>query len=186
MAARSRSARGVGSPARRAAWALAPVLAGAGLVPLARAPLLEGLTALLVTGSRDVAWIAPADLGRARLAQPSAVLLDARSEAEFAVSRLPGARLIDPDAPDLSALGPLPKDTPIVVYCAVGYRSGRVARRLMQAGYSRVANLEGGAFRWAREGRPLVDDAGPTRRVHPNGAVWGWLLLDPALRAPAG
>jgi rhodanese-related sulfurtransferase len=177
--------RGVAIEARRAALGLGVALAAGALLPLSRAPLLDGLSALLVLGFRDVAWIGPEAVARSQAAEHKSVLLDARSEAEFAVSRLPGARRVDPDGPDAAWLAPLSKDTPLVVYCAVGYRSGNVARRLKQAGFGRVSNLQGGVFRWAREGRPLVDDSGSTQRIHPYGAVWGWLLVEPRHRAVA-
>jgi rhodanese-related sulfurtransferase len=175
------------SRTRRAVLVCGALLGAAVLaVPFARGPLLGGFSRLLVLGLRDVTWIASDDLARS-LAQPAPtpLLLDTRSEAEFGVSRLPGARRLDPGRPDIHSLASLPKDTPLVVYCAVGYRSAQIARRLREAGFSRVANLEGGVFRWAREGRPLVDHAGPATRIHPYDPVSGWLFVEPEHRGPA-
>ncbi len=108
------------------------------------------------------------------------VLLDARTEEEFAVSHLPGARRIEPSA---TTFDEVPAGATLVVYCSVGYRSSALAERLMEAG-GRVYNLDGSIFRWANEGRPLVRDGGvPARTVHPYNRVWG-LLLKRALRAP--
>ena len=113
-------------------------------------------------------------------------LLDAREREEFAVSHLPGARRIDPDAsaPELrAALAEVSVGREIVVYCSVGYRSAGVAERLREAGFESVANLEGSIFRWANEGRPLVrGDGEPTDVVHPYSPMWG-RLLHPARRA---
>jgi rhodanese-related sulfurtransferase len=109
------------------------------------------------------------------------VLLDTRTEAEFAVSHLANARRIDPKTEDFSAL-PLPIDTPIVAYCSVGYRSARLVDRLQQAGYTNVANLEGSIFQWANEGRPVVRNGQPVQQVHPYSQTWGQ-LLKPNLRA---
>lgn len=122
-----------------------------------------------------------------RLRQPTPpLLLDARTPAEAAVSRLPGARRVDPDASAASlaaALSDVDRAQEVVVYCSVGVRSARVASRLRQAGFRRVENLEGSIFRWANEGRPLVTgDGAPARTVHSYDAVWG-RLLRPALRA---
>lgn len=121
--------------------------------------------------------------------RPAPLLLDARGPDEYAVSHLPGARRVDPDASagDLAAaLGTAARDRPVVVYCSVGVRSAGVAERLRAAGFADVRNLDGSVFRWANEGRPLVrggagSDAA-AREVHPYDAVWG-RLLDPALRA---
>jgi rhodanese-related sulfurtransferase len=103
------------------------------------------------------------------------VLFDVRTEAEFKISHLAGARRAEPKS-DPSDL-PRQKETPIVTYCSVGYRSAEVAERLRVAGYTNVRNLEGSIFQWANEGRPLVRGAGePTDKVHPYSATWGTLL----------
>ncbi|MDT7855918.1 rhodanese-like domain-containing protein [Rubrivirga sp. S365] len=120
-------------------------------------------------------------------ARPAPLLLDAREPAEYAVSHLPGARRVDPDASAdalAAALGGVDRDRPAVVYCSVGARSAAVAARLADAGFADVRNLEGSIFRWAGEGRPLVGPGGAaTDLVHPYDAVWG-RLLDAARRAP--
>ena len=113
------------------------------------------------------------------------LLLDVRTEAEAAVSMIPGARRVDPgaSAADLeAALEGVGRDRPVVVYCAVGARSAAVGRRLQEVGFGRVENLEGSIFRWANERRPLEDGDGPVTVVHPYNAAWG-ALLDPAVRA---
>ena len=45
-------------------------------------------------------------------------------------------------------LADLPKDRPVVVYCAAGVRSEQVAEFLLQKGYSDVKNLTGGIMAW--------------------------------------
>ena len=107
------------------------------------------------------------------------LVLDARAMEEFAVSHLPGARRVDPDAsaPELrDALTEVSDEREIVVYCSVGYRSARIAERLREAGFENVASLEGSIFRWANEGRPLARGDTPTDAVHPYNAAWGKLL----------
>ena len=109
---------------------------------------------------------------------PPPVILDVRTEAEFAVSHLAGARRVEPGSDPGSE--PLPialrKDTPIVTYCSVGYRSAAFAERLKAAGYTRVRNLDGSIFQWANEGRPLWRGDQATHKVHPYNAIWGTLL----------
>ena len=106
------------------------------------------------------------------------VLLDARTREEYAVSHLPNARRIDPEATTFPELDTLAQNTPIVVYCSVGYRSARIAARLQKQGFTTVANLQGSIFRWANEGRRVVRDGSPVRAVHPYDASWGTLLDD--------
>ncbi len=110
------------------------------------------------------------------------VLLDVRTVDEFAVSHLAGARRIDPETEDFSALSELDLDTPIVTYCSIGFRSSDLAARLQADGFSDVQNLEGSIFRWANEGRPVYRDGREVRDVHPFDGVWG-SLLNPRLRA---
>jgi len=114
--------------------------------------------------------------------RPAPVLLDVRTPAEWKVSHLPGARLVDPKADAITAAGDLAKDAPIVTYCAVGYRSGVLTQHLRAAGYTKVRNLEGSIFQWANEHRPLVRDDERVTRVHPYSAFWG-RLLEPEVRA---
>ena len=72
-------------------------------------------------------------------------------------------------------------DTPIVVYCSVGIRSGQAAARLRQAGFTHVLNLDGGIFEWAAHGGRLEGDSVSPPRVHPYNAFWA-LFLDAQFR----
>ena len=113
--------------------------------------------------------------------RPQPVLFDVRTKPEYEVSHLPGARRIDPEAA-ASAID-LPKDQPIVTYCSVGYRSGALAKKLQEAGFTQVENMAGSIFEWANQGRPLEHEGKPAHKVHPYNATWG-KLLKPELRAP--
>lgn len=150
-----------------------------------RAVAWEAVERDLAARYPDVSTVSTAVLAE-RLGGPDApLLLDARSEAEYAVSHLPGARRVDPDAAAqalAAALADVDRQREVVVYCSVGVRSAGVAERLGTVGFDRVANLEGSIFRWANEGRPLVRDGERVREVHPYNALWG-RLLDPSLRA---
>ncbi len=110
--------------------------------------------------------------------QTQPLILDARTEAEYTVSHLTAARQIDvtSDLTTTSALENVSKDTSIVVYCSVGYRSAKVAQQLREDGFQRVSNLEGGLFQWANEGRSMVQAGQSTHLVHPYNVVWGMLL----------
>ena len=115
-------------------------------------------------------------------AKTQPILLDARSEAEYEVSHLWQARRIDPDDANLTALAEVSKQTPIVVYCSVGYRSAAVASRLVEGGIERVYNLEGSIFQWVNEGYPVFKYERRTMLVHRYNWLWG-KLLKPQYRA---
>jgi rhodanese-related sulfurtransferase len=67
-------------------------------------------------------------------------------------------------------------DRPIVVYCSVGYRSSILAGKLQDMGFKEVYNLEESIFKWANEGRPLVQGKVTVRKVHPYDTRWESLL----------
>jgi rhodanese-related sulfurtransferase len=104
------------------------------------------------------------------------VLLDTRSVKEYNTSHLPGARFVDYESFEPGQLARIPKNTPIVVYCSVGYRSERVGENLKKAGYTEVHNLYGGLFEWVNQGRPVYNSRGKTEKVHAYSRAWGvWL-----------
>ncbi|MFQ5788100.1 MAG: rhodanese-like domain-containing protein [Thermodesulfobacteriota bacterium] len=106
----------------------------------------------------------------------SVILIDAREKKEFRVSHIAGARNIPYDKDPLKHLTDIKPDSPIVVYCSVGYRSSILARKLQDMGFTEVYNLEGSIFKWANEERPLVQGKVTVRKVHPYNANWGNLL----------
>ena len=103
-----------------------------------------------------------------------------RTEAEWNVSHLPGARRVDPNASIEKTTEGMPKETPIVTYCAVGYRSAAMATKLREAGFTSVRNLEGSIFQWANEHRPMVRGDELVTTVYPYSNLWGRLLTDDA------
>lgn len=121
--------------------------------------------------SGDVPVVYPEHLDSAK-----ALLLDARERNEFEVSHLKAARFVGYDDFDIEALSDVPKDTPIVVYCSVGYRSEKVGKKLQDAGFTNVSNLYGGIFHWVNTGNTVVSDSGETQKVHAFNQKWGkWL-----------
>ena len=83
------------------------------------------------------------------------LLLDVREPFEYAIAHLTGAELI-PMRQVPAAVGRLPRDREIVVYCHHGIRSRSVAEVLRGAGFTRVANLAGGIDRWSADVDPDV------------------------------
>lgn len=74
-----------------------------------------------------------------------AMLIDVRSEAEFREGHIEGATRITHTTilQGVQALG-LAKDTPMVLYCRSGNRSGQATTTLQNAGFTHVTN--GGAY----------------------------------------
>jgi len=79
------------------------------------------------------------------------ILLDVREPHEWAISDLEGATHHIPKNDVLKHLGELGTDRDIIVYCRTGARSGDITKLLMEHGYRRVWNMEGGINKWGLE-----------------------------------
>ena len=122
----------------------------------------------------DVQHRTPAQVAD-QLDSNNTVFWDIRRADEFSVSHLPNARHVPPETPDAELQQLLPDaNQTIIVYCAVGYRSAQMARRLQALGHTNVFNLEGAIFAWTQAGLPL--EGGDT--VHPYNAMGRRMLRD--------
>ncbi|MBC8324466.1 MAG: rhodanese-like domain-containing protein [Verrucomicrobia subdivision 3 bacterium] len=121
-----------------------------------------------ITPAKLTAWIADAN-------RTTPLLWDIRRADEFAVSHLPNAQRVPPETAEAELQKLLPANgQPIVVYCAVGYRSAKMAQRLRALGHTKVFNLEGAIFAWASEGLPLAHG----NKIHPYNAFGRRMLRD--------
>ena len=83
-------------------------------------------------------------------------IIDVREPDEFVgpLGHIRGAKLIP-----LGQLGArvdeLPRDRPLVIACRSGARSAHATLMLQRAGFTRVANLNGGMLRWRGEGHAV-------------------------------
>ena len=132
--------------------------------------LQDGITVLetrpdLVTGTERVT---PADAAKAIASQPSPLILDVRTPKEWEQLRIDGSLNIPLNhLPE--RLGELPRDRPILVHCAGGYRSSIAAGLLQRHGVTNVIELGGGITAWERAGLP-VKRAAPVAGAEVTGA----------------
>jgi rhodanese-related sulfurtransferase len=82
-------------------------------------------------------------------------LLDVREPDEWAIARLPDARLVPLNSLP-QAVHSLDREAELVVYCHHGVRSGAAVAWLRGRGFTRVRNLAGGIDRWSLEVDPTV------------------------------
>jgi rhodanese-related sulfurtransferase len=102
--------------------------------------------------------------------------LDAREPVEYEVSHIEGALNVGFNHFDLQSVAHIPKDTPVIIYCSVGFRSEKITEKMKRDGFTAVSNLYGGIFEWVNEGHAVVCNGVPTERVHAFDRVWGiWL-----------
>lgn len=92
---------------------------------------------------------------RALMAKKSGlVLVDVRTPEEFQQGHLKGAKLI-PLNQLQQRMNEIPRDKPILVYCAVGARSLNAARFLSSQGYRDVYQISDGLVGWYKNGFPI-------------------------------
>ena len=84
------------------------------------------------------------------------LLLDVRTDREFAMGHIRGAAQIDFYRDDFSdALDKLDREQPVLIYCRSGNRSGKAAKQMKAMGFYAVYNLEGGIGAWSKRGKPV-------------------------------
>jgi rhodanese-related sulfurtransferase len=91
-----------------------------------------------------------------RLLAEGALLVDVRERTEVAqlAFDVPGA-VVMPLSEFEQRFAELPRDRDLVMVCQSGPRSLKATYLLMYQGYTNVANLEGGLFKWASKGFPI-------------------------------
>jgi DMSO/TMAO reductase YedYZ molybdopterin-dependent catalytic subunit/rhodanese-related sulfurtransferase/glyoxylase-like metal-dependent hydrolase (beta-lactamase superfamily II) len=92
-------------------------------------------------------------LAELRGLEPRLQLVDVRSPAETAGGTIPGAREI-PLAALTDSISALDQASPVVVYCASGYRSVVAMSVLRASGFEDVSDLVGGFGAWQCAGLP--------------------------------
>jgi rhodanese-related sulfurtransferase len=116
------------------------------------APSAQETVAIMEDVSHDTFLALMAD-------KPDALLLDVRTPEEWNEGHLEGASHADywgNEQAFQAAMDAIPRDRPVLVYCAGGGRSGLTAKELIKAGHREVYNLENGISGWIAEGHPVV------------------------------
>ena len=86
---------------------------------------------------------------------PSLVILDVRTEAEYNDEHLEGAINIPLDELE-QRLAELNPNNKLLVYCMTGYRSTQAAEILVENGVSGFYHMHGGIVAWKQKGYPVV------------------------------
>jgi rhodanese-related sulfurtransferase len=137
-----------------------------------QAPSYEKMLSSLLKKS-----VVPIDVKEAKT-KKSAYFIDTRVKREFDVSHIKNAQWVGYNEFNLEKVRNIPKDSEVIVYCSVGYRSEKIGEKLEKAGYKNVKNLWGGIFEWVNDGNLVVDNTEKTtQKVHAYSQKWGtWLL----------
>ncbi len=110
---------------------------------------------VLATLPADFYQVAP-DAAKQQIENAKPFLLDVRETAEVAKGKIAGSVNI-PLRELLKNLNKLPasKTSPILTYCAVGYRGGMSVIALRTLGYTNVRTIKGGLGEWEKAGLPV-------------------------------
>jgi rhodanese-related sulfurtransferase len=91
--------------------------------------------------------------------EDDAVLIDVREDFEVAIKDFGVNEIIRCPFKEFEHNMPgLPKDRPLVVADCVSISSKKAVLKLLDAGYSMVANLAGGIADWEKDGLPMKSD----------------------------
>jgi adenylyltransferase/sulfurtransferase len=99
--------------------------------------------------------ITPAELAAKQQRRDDFDLIDVREPHEWAIAKIPGARLV-PLGTFTESLSSFDSARDIVVTCKMGGRSAKAVRQLQAAGFKKVWNLAGGILRWSDDVDPSV------------------------------
>ena len=100
--------------------------------------------------------ISPADLATKMKSDKPPIVLDVRSDKEFAGGRVPGAvhipfRQVKKRHAELGE----DKARAVVVYCQAGVRAAFAEKDLRKLGFTNVLHLKGDWPDWNKDGRPI-------------------------------
>lgn len=113
--------------------------------------LLIAVTAFAAGGVKDITSLE----ANAIIAKNKNVyLLDVRTPQERQQGYIAGSVLIPINTIE-QRFAEIPRNRPIIVYCAVGSRSRPVAQALAKSGISEVYNMKDGIYGWYRNGLPV-------------------------------
>lgn len=80
-------------------------------------------------------------------------LIDVRTEKEHSTESIPGAQNIDFNSPTFEDdILKLDKSKPVILYCTKGGRSAKCASKMIEAGFQKVYELDGGITQWKYSG----------------------------------
>jgi len=106
--------------------------------------------------------IAPVELQKMLMAQPSVPVIDVRTPAEFAEAHVPQACNVPLDKLKPDSLQ-LQKDQPVYLLCRSGGRAAKAADKFVKEGFTQPVVVEGGTFAWIEAN--LLVTRGQTRVI---------------------
>jgi molybdopterin/thiamine biosynthesis adenylyltransferase len=118
---------------------------------------------MLAEARTTVTEITPGELAE----RDGVTIVDVREPDEWVLGSINNAVLIPRGTLEYTIAKTAPdRDTPLVLYCAIGHRSVLAARALQDLGYTDVSSLDGGFERWKKERRDWTRPEGLSTDQH--------------------
>ena len=149
-------------------WILFIVVCNFGVI--CAQPSIDGV--LKKYNDQSVPYVYPENLFNKK----NVLFLDAREKKEFNVSHIKNSIYVGYNNFDAIEFKKhqIAKDTRLVIYCSLGVRSEKIAKKIKNLGYTNVSNLYGGIFLWKDKNGIIVDTLGQyTENIHAYSKEWG-------------
>lgn len=113
--------------------------------------------------STDVPTVSPEQAAN-MLSNKQAIMIDVREQSEWDEQHIEGAIFIPLDQVEsrMSEIAQY-KDSPIIMQCRSGKRSKVAGGQLIDAGFTKVYNLDGGILAWNKQGLDTIRGAATTK-----------------------
>jgi len=86
-------------------------------------------------------------------------LVDVRTPQEHKEAHIPNSQNIDFKSPTFEQdIENLDKNKPVILYCNSGGRSTKCAKKMKEAGFIKIYDLDGGISKWKHEGLDIITD----------------------------
>lgn len=85
-------------------------------------------------------------------------LVDVRTPKEYEEERIANSQNIDYNSPTFEEdIAKLDKAKPVILYCKGGTRSAKCAKKLEDAGFQKIYDLEGGISKWKHSDKLKIE-----------------------------
>lgn len=113
---------------------------------------ITAFTSCLDQRSEEVKVISAEEM-RSLLEADEVQLVDVRTPEEYDLGHIDDAQNIDYFSPTFDEdIKNLDKTKPVILYCKSGGRSAKCAEKMVEAGFVKIYDLEGGISKWEHKG----------------------------------
>lgn len=109
---------------------------------------MKSAAELIADAKSRIKEVTPGETIAMCASDPAVVLVDVREDREWNLGHAAGAVHMSRGTLESKIDQAVPRDVPVVLYCASGNRSALAAESLIQMGYGKVASMSGGFRGW--------------------------------------